>query len=108
MQLTINDHRKVYALQEEFHQAFPDFLLAFFKKPSKVGASAPKKMVIRATETLGQCRNIHKKGMLTVTPGMTVADIERDFDDVYGLSVEVLKRAGDSWTKAEANMSLAS
>ncbi len=108
MQLTINDHRKVYALQEEFHQAFPNLLLEFFEKPSKVGAAAPKKMVVRATQTIGQCRNTHKKGLLTITPGMTVADLERDFDDVYGLSVEILQRSGNSWTKADANIQLAS
>jgi hypothetical protein len=112
MKITINDNRKVFAIQEEFNLMFPYLKLEFFSKPHKAGGASPKKLLKSNSKTLGECRTIHKKGMLTITPKMTVNDLEQHFSDIYGLSAQVFRKSGkvwlettvtDKWTLEEQN-----
>lgn len=97
MKIQINDHRKIYAIQEEFNKRYPWLKLEFFSKPHKVGGESPKSRVLPPAKTLGECRTIHDSGTITITSGMTVADLEQAFSDVYGLSVQVFRKSGKSW-----------
>jgi hypothetical protein len=96
MKITINDHRKISALQADFRQLFPFLKLEFFSKPHRSGGAASKTL-IGHDKTLGECRTIHNKGTLTITPQMTASDLRQHFSDVYGLSVEILHMVGNSW-----------
>lgn len=100
MKITINDHRKIFAIQEEFHEAFPYLKLEFFSKPHKAGGTASKKIIKHESKTLGECRTVHNKGKITITPNMTVADLEQNFSNVYGLGVQVLRESGKVWLEA--------
>ncbi len=113
MKITINDHRKILAIQEEFNTVFPYLKLEFFSKPHKPGGASVKKFIKHTSKTLGECRVIHNKGEITITPHMTVAELEQSFQDVYGLGVEVFRQSGkvwlettvtDGWTLEEQNL----
>lgn len=97
MRLEINDHRKVFALQEEFNAEYPFLKLEFFNKPHKTGAASSKKNLLPSAKTLGECRSVHKKGFLTIQPQMTVSELESNFAEVYGLSVQVFRKSGKNW-----------
>ncbi len=109
MKITINDHRKIFAIQEEFNSLFPNLIIEFHVKASKEGA-APSWHLIKHDKTLGECRTEHNKGTITITPNMLVANLKQDFSDVYGLTVEVFQKsekgravAGDKHTLDEEN-----
>ncbi|HWY11306.1 MAG TPA: hypothetical protein VN026_08275 [Bacteroidia bacterium] len=97
MKITINDQRKIFAIQEEFNALFPYLKLEFLSKPHSVGGGSPKKLVKHSSKTLGECRIIHNKGNITITPNMTVTDLEQNFADVYGLGVQVFRKSGRAW-----------
>ena len=97
MQIIINDHRKIFAIQKEFSEMFPYLKIEFFAKPHKVNGSSPKKLMKHPAKTLGECRIIHNKGTFTITPQMTVADLEQNMNDVFGLSVQVFRKSGNAW-----------
>ena len=97
MKIEINDHRKVHAIQEEFALAFPWLKLEFFEKPHKIGGASPKKQLVPASRTIGDCRTVHDSGTITINPEMTVAELEQSFSDVYGLSVQVFRKSGKTW-----------
>jgi len=97
MQILINDHRKLYAIQEDFSRMFAFLKLEFFSKPHKVGAPSSKKLIKSPSTTIGECRVIHNTGTITITPHMTVAELEQSFSDVYGLSVQVFRKSGRVW-----------
>ncbi len=112
MKIAINDHRKIFAIQEEFNQIFPFLKLEFFSKPHKPGGASPKKLVKHTSATLAECRTEHNKGDITIVPEMTVCDLEQNFGDVYGLGVQIFRKSGkswlettvtDNWTLAEQN-----
>ena len=97
MKITINDRRKIFAIQKDFTTAFPYLKLEFFSKPHSVGGGSPKKIMTSNSKTLGECRTIHNTGTITIIPGMTVSDLEQNFKDVYGLSVQIFRKSGKSW-----------
>lgn len=112
MKVIINDKRKIFAIQEEFNKLFPYLKLEFFSKPHKPGGANGKKFIKHNSKTLGECRTIHNKGQITITPQMTVSDLEQRFGDVYGLGVQVFRQSGkvwlettvtDNWTLEEQN-----
>lgn len=97
MKITINDKRKIQTIQEEFNEAFPYLKLEFFSRPHKPGAGSAKKFVKHNSKTLGECRTIHNTGKISITPSMTVADLEQKFNEVYGLGVQVFRKSGKVW-----------
>ena len=60
-------------------------------------APRQKKLMKHPSKTLGECRTIHNKGTITITPQMTVAGLEQNMNDVYGLSVQVFRKSGMAW-----------
>lgn len=112
MKITINNRRKIFAVQEEFNTMFPYLRLEFFAKPNKSAGTASKKLIKHSSKTLGECRTVHNKGTITISPSMTVADLEQSFNDIYGLGVLVQRKSGkvwlevtvsDGWTLEEQN-----
>ncbi len=112
MKITINDHRKLSAIQEEFNTIFPYLKIEFYSKPSKLGGASTKKLIKHHNKTLGECRTIQNKGHITITSKMTVVDLEQRFGDVYGLGIQVFRKSGkvwlettvtDGWTLEEQN-----
>jgi len=97
MKVTVNDKRKIFAIQEEFNALFPYLKLEFFSKPHKPGGASAKKFVKHNSKTLGECRTVHNNGNITITPEMTVLDLEQCFGDVYGLGVQVFRQSGKVW-----------
>ena len=96
MKIAINDHRKIFAIQEEFNSAFSNLKLEFYSKPHQ-SKGASEKEFIKHGKTLGECRTIHEDGNITITPHMTVYNVEQNFRDIYGLGVQVFRKAGGVW-----------
>jgi len=97
MRISIHDDRKIYSVQEEFQKLFPYLKIEFFTKPHQVGGSSHRRLMKSPAITLGECRVVHRNGVLFITPGMTVADLEQYFRSVYGLSVQVFRKSGKAW-----------
>lgn len=97
MKIQINDHRKIHAIQKEFSTMFPWLKIEFFSKPHKIKAGSPRTELVPSAKTLGECRTVHDSGTITITPGMTVADLEQSFRDVYGLAVQIFRKSGRTW-----------
>lgn len=83
MEITINDQRKIFAVQKEFNEMFPYLILEFYSKPNKRGGSPSKKPMKHISKTIADCRTIHSSGNITIQPQMTVGELEQSFRDVY-------------------------
>lgn len=112
MKINISDNRKIFSIQEEFNTLFPYLKIEFFSKPHKPGAASAIKLIKPNSSTLGECRILNNKGKITITPNMTVNDLEQHFQKIYGLSIQVFRKSGkvwlettltDSWTLEEQN-----
>jgi hypothetical protein len=96
MTITLNDHRKIAAIQDEFSAAFTYLKIDFFVKSPHTDAPHPQKL-ISASKTLGECRTIHTKGIVTISAGMSITELEDLFRDNFGLSVLLSRKSGREW-----------
>ena len=85
MKISIDDNRKILEIQEEFSALFPYLKIEFFSSTHKPSCASAKKFIKHGSKTLNECRSIHKKGKITITPDMTVAELEQTFGTKYGL-----------------------
>ena len=97
MKIDINDHRKIFAIQRQFTEEFPFLKIEFFSKANKPGEGSSHKRIVGSSRTLGEAGLLHKKGEITVGNGMTVADLEQNFRDVYGLEIGIYRKSGTVW-----------
>lgn len=96
MKIEINDNRKIFGIQEEFSALFPLLKIDFFAKPHSQNGPASDKVKGNHSK-LAECRIVHNEGTITITPQMTVAELYQHFGDVYGLSIKVLRKVGNTW-----------
>jgi hypothetical protein len=104
MKIQINDHRKIFAIQEEFNKFYPNLKIEFLGKPSKVG-NPPSEKQVKGVKTLGDCRVVHNKGELTLSAAITISDLKQTLADSYGLSAVFFRRLGDKWIETTDNTS---
>ncbi len=104
MKIEINDHRKIFEIQKEFSEMFPFLKIDFFGKPHSAKGASPKMTPVSPSKTLLECRTIHTKGILTITPHMTVNDLENELRDNFGLSATVFHKAGTNWMEVSSDM----
>ena len=97
MELKINDSRKVFEIQDEFNSYFPYLKIEFFSKPHKKGEGSAKSLIKNKDVTIKECRRTHNAGSLTITPKMTVNDLEQQFVELYGLPVQIFRKSGKTW-----------
>ena len=102
MKITINDHRKIFAIQKEFSNVFPYLKLEFLSKPHEPSGVSGKKAFGNESKTLGECRTIHNKGEITITLNMTITELEERFGDIYGLGVQVFCKSDKNWVETNA------
>ena len=112
MKIIIDDQQTIAGIREAFNGMFPFLKLEFFSRKHQPEQASPLKFLIRSGATISECRRVHSSGELTITPQMTVNELEQLFDTDYGLSVQVFRKSGriwletvltDTWTLAEQN-----
>jgi len=89
MKIVINNHRKIFAIQEEFSSMFPELKIVFHAKPSSQGGIPSPKIVMHSSRTLQDCRSISREGTIEILPTMNISDLKRNLQDVFGLSAEI-------------------
>lgn len=98
MRIDINNHRKIFAIQEEFTNGFQNLQLSFHQKPSKPGGASSEEYVESSSRTLSACRASGHAGFITISPEMTVGELKQHFSDVFELTIDVFHRTGkETW-----------
>jgi hypothetical protein len=97
MTLTIDDNKKISAIQQEFTAMFPYLKLEFFKYAHKVHQGNPKKDMLNTNLILKQIRDKHANGKLEIKENMKVSDLETAFQTLFGISAQVFRKSAGSW-----------
>lgn len=103
MKITIHDQRIIQEIQKEFSQVFPALKIHFFAEPGKDESAFHNKLLVHHTKSIGECRKMHTKGELTISPHMTIAELKKGLSDIFGLSVQVYRKVGDEWLETASD-----
>ncbi len=97
MEIIITDNKYIREVQEEFQKKFPYLKIEFFRNTSKNGSSTIKSQIIPGKMAVGMVRHTHADGALNIDGSRTVEEIENDFQNKFGLSVEIFRKSGNMW-----------
>jgi hypothetical protein len=112
MKIYIDDSIIVKDIKKEFSKAYPFLKIEFFRHPHNMGKTSPKEEMVDAMLPVSEIRTNHETGYMDISRERTVAALENDFWQQFGLSVQVFRKSGylwietsltDSWTLARQN-----
>lgn len=95
--MIITDEKKLVDIQREFNQKFPYLKLEFYGKPHEAGIGSSNKVILPALSKIGEVRNVHNSGDLSINGHLKVKSLEQLFHQQYGLNVQVFRRSGEIW-----------
>jgi len=92
----IDDNMNISMVQKDFSQMFPYLRLEFFTQPQFDNGSLPKKLIPVST-TFRNLRKAIGSEAISITPAMTINDLEKNFRSNYGLFIKVYRKSGKAW-----------
>lgn len=97
MHIEIHDLSTVQEIQKTFSDFYPYLQLAFYARPHKKYEASGKKDQVPSDKTIGKIRHTHVSALLEIQPTYTIAQVENEFQQRFGLSVQVLMKERDLW-----------
>ncbi|GIV34533.1 MAG: hypothetical protein KatS3mg031_2068 [Chitinophagales bacterium] len=90
MPIVVNEDSLIGAVQEAFQEQFPFLKIEFC--PLELSASNE----ISRTNSFGQY-NGFRTGSIVIDSSTTVADLDRAFRKIFGLSARIYRKSGKAW-----------
>lgn len=99
MILHIEDQMTVADLQERFTECFPHLSIEFFDHPHHFKKTSPEIQRISPDKQVESIRHVHSPGDLVIQSAYTAGKIERDFEKLFGLHVQVCRKEKNTWSQ---------
>ena len=110
--MIIQDSKSIQEIQLEFNGLFPGLKIEFYRFPHAQFKGSLRDNQYAPELHLYEIREHHNEGEITISPEMTVEQLEGLFEELYGLHVQIFRKSNriwlqtsktDSWTLAEQN-----
>lgn len=95
--LGINQGMRLRDIQKDFNAIYPYLKLEFFRKPHPEKKLSPKAEKINPEESVKKISRIYDHHNINIESSRTVADLEQEFWDSFGLSAQVFRKSGNLW-----------
>jgi len=99
MELKITNNTQLNQVQNEFNKMYP-YLKIEFTANRKEGDTNAKSSRLAPATTFKQVLNrlnVNNEFFIDVNGNRTVADVERDFKECTGLTVQLYRKSGNVW-----------
>lgn len=97
MHIEINDKTPLREIQEVFSDFYPYLKLEFYSRQHKKYEASQEIHQIEPNILIGDIKATHTSGILEILPLYKVAEVEKEFLDRFGLSVQVLRKDKKGW-----------
>jgi hypothetical protein len=97
MHIDINDNTTFRSIQQTFSDFYPYLQLEFYRRPHDKYEASEENDTIYPGKTIGEVKQTHVSAILEILPLSKVADIENEFQQRFGLSVQILRKENDRW-----------
>lgn len=97
MHIEINDNTSFRQIQEVFSDFYPYLKMEFYRKRHKKYESSEETDWIDPNTAIGDIKQTHVSGVLEIRPLYKVADVEKEFQQRFGLSVQILRKEKNGW-----------
>ena len=97
MHLEINDNTTLREIEETFSNYYPYLKIGFFSQPHKKYEGSSGADQLDPNTLVGNIKHTHISGVLEIQPFYRVADVEREFRERFGLSVQISRKEKNKW-----------
>jgi glycerol-3-phosphate O-acyltransferase len=97
MYLEINDYTKLEEMQKVFSDFYPFLKIEFYRMPHKKYEASDAEYLLDSKLSVGDFKPTHVSGLLEILPTYQVSEVEREFLERFGLSVQILRKEQRSW-----------
>lgn len=106
MKMLLN--KNIAEVKKDFTAFFPGLSIEFYKMPHAIGAGSTNKDKIEEDKLLKDIADNLDTSFIEIDQGMTVGELEMQFQKSFGLSIQVFRKSGDLWlqTSSTDNWSL--
>jgi len=100
MHMEINDNTALREIQLVFSNFYPYLELQFYRKAHSTYEVSAEKDAIEPDTTVGAIKKTHVSGLLEIQPLYKVSDVEKEFQERFGLSIQVFRKENEEWVQA--------
>lgn len=97
MHIEINDKTPLRQIQQVFSDFYPYLKIEFYRRPHKKYEGSEEDFLITPDILIGHIKHTHVSGLLEIRPLYKVADVENEFQQRFGLSVQIFRREKNGW-----------
>ena len=97
MKLQINTGTRIKDVQEKFSKAFPFLKIEFYSERYAENKVSAKKARISPDKILSTLSKIFKEESLDIGKNRTVAAVEKEFYEKFGIAMQVSRKSGNIW-----------
>jgi hypothetical protein len=97
MHIEINDNTALCEIQEVFSAFYPYLKIEFYSKRHKKYEASDEICQIDPNILIGDIKATHISGVLEILPLYKVSEVEKEFQQRFGLSVQILSKEKNGW-----------
>ncbi len=97
MHLEINDNTSFREIQDTFSNYYPYLKIEFFHKAHKKYEASLETDQFNPDTVVGDIKLTHVSGVLEIQPFYRIADVEKEFMERFGLSIQILRKEKNKW-----------
>ena len=97
MYMEINDQTTLHHIRKHFSDYYPYLQMEFYNKPHKKYEKSDPSDLVYPGKSIIEIRKTHLSGLLEIQPWYKVADVEKEFQQRFGLSVQVFWNENEAW-----------
>jgi len=104
MKIEVSKDKTIAEIQKEFSEFYPYLSLAFFTKQHEAYKGSPAKFLIQdRNQALGSIEKKPHSGILFLEEEMPTWQVERLFEEEFGLHVQVFRKSGNTWLETSVS-----
>ncbi|MBY5959004.1 hypothetical protein KUV50_12705 [Membranicola marinus] len=97
MQIQINLDTRIAHAQNKFHEVYPYLKIDFYNKPHDEEELSRVSDMISPNELFSSIKTIMRPESIDIGEERTVAQVEQEFYDKFGVAMQVSRKSGDVW-----------
>lgn len=97
MQIQINTETRIANAQNKFNEVYPFLKMDFYYKPHDINELSAVADMISSNELFSSVNTFLRPETIDIGEQRTVAQVEKEFYDKLGISMQVSRRSGDIW-----------
>lgn len=97
MHINIHDHTTLREIMVTFSDYYPYLQLRFYKSPHGRFESSEESELLDSSLTIDAIKKTHVSAMIEIQPWHKTADVEKEFQYRFGLSVQILVKDKSNW-----------